>query len=288
MKAADKTLIFVHVPKAAGTTLLRILAAQYRGDGFHRCDLQLPGALESLLTMPDAQKAALRCVGGHLPFGLHRYLPQQASYLTMLRHPVSRFISKYHYLRRTPGLVQRLGFEPGSLDSLDAFIMEQLRRGTMNFQTRLIGGYLDWNAPRPPYDPLPPDAAWTAKDNLRQHFDVAGIVEKFHESVVLMKLAFGWRSAWYAGRNINRARPREDVPVKTRSVIERLNDQDMDLYAFAVERLAVRARELGDEFERSLRSFRRGNSVYGLVDRVVAPTRAAAKRIGRVSAGRVA
>jgi hypothetical protein len=54
-------LIFVHLPKTAGTTL--------------------------------------RVFKGHLPFGLHESLPQAATYLTVLREPVDRAISTYYFMK---------------------------------------------------------------------------------------------------------------------------------------------------------------------------------------------
>ena len=43
-----------------------------------------------------------------------------------------------------------------------------------------------------------------AKENLRRHFSVVGLSERFEETLALMKLRFGWKLKSYASFNVTR------------------------------------------------------------------------------------
>ena len=95
----DRTLIFLHIPKAAGTTLNRIFRRRYRKSDIYMFD----GSYEKLDTfkkLPPERRRQIRLLCGHMPFGMHKYLLRLADYITILRDPVDRIVSHYFYVRR--------------------------------------------------------------------------------------------------------------------------------------------------------------------------------------------
>ena len=40
---------------------------------------------------------------GHMPFGIHKRLPQDYTYITFLRDPIERVVSAYYFARNYPG-----------------------------------------------------------------------------------------------------------------------------------------------------------------------------------------
>ena len=61
-----------------------------------------PGFLVSDLgLLPLEQRARFRLVMGHFQYGIHEFLPQEYTYVTIVRDPVERVISHYNYLRQT-------------------------------------------------------------------------------------------------------------------------------------------------------------------------------------------
>src|SRR5438045_9763500 len=57
---------------------------------------------ERLKRLPDGRRRRLRVVRGHLFYGIHEFLPQGATYITMLRDPVARLLSTYYFILRRP------------------------------------------------------------------------------------------------------------------------------------------------------------------------------------------
>src|SRR5262245_16845682 len=98
-RTTGTTLIFLHIPKPAGTTVHHVLERQFAADevyslagdswASYRRDFQR-------LTLPERKK--IRVIKGHMEFGLHELLPQPATYVTVLRHPVDRIMSYYYYV----------------------------------------------------------------------------------------------------------------------------------------------------------------------------------------------
>ncbi len=57
---------------------------------------------ERFKRLPERRRRRLRVVRGHMLYGIHEFLPQGATYITMLRDPVARVLSAYHFVLRRP------------------------------------------------------------------------------------------------------------------------------------------------------------------------------------------
>jgi hypothetical protein len=126
-----------------------------------------------------------------------------------------------------------------------------------NAQTWVLAG---------PYDnavPLAPDEMLArAKHNLRSCV-VVGLTERFDETLLLLRKAFGWRWPFYVRRNVNRTRPpKSAIPVEILRQIEADNALDMALYEYARELFEEQIAAYGSSFERDLKTFRILNSVW--------------------------
>ncbi len=163
-----------------------------------------------------------------MPYGLHRTLPQKATYLTVLREPVDRGISEYYYalsrvVHPEHRTIKRL--------SLDEYI--QLTPYA-NVQTKLLAGQ------DPGYDFLSGDCndevLESAKRNLSEHFSLVGLTERFEETLALAKIRFGWKIPNYSNFNVTKGRPHKDeVPGEIRGVIEERYRYDVELYRYATK-----------------------------------------------------
>jgi hypothetical protein len=92
-----KTLIFVHVAKTGGLSLRNAMAGPSTVVIPHTASLNEWGEKASNATIAV----------GHIPYGLHTYLnkSREYDYLTILRHPVERVLSKYYYTYKTKELI---------------------------------------------------------------------------------------------------------------------------------------------------------------------------------------
>ena len=99
---SQPAVIFLHIPKTAGTTLLRILDRQYPPEVVHSFGADAHQSVVEYKALGEETRNKIRLLRGHMAYGLHEYLPNAAGYFTVLREPVARVISYYNFIRRTP------------------------------------------------------------------------------------------------------------------------------------------------------------------------------------------
>jgi hypothetical protein len=216
-----EALIFLHIPKTAGTTLNRIIEWQYSPFEIFTMDpYRIRATPERLKRFPEGRRRRLRVVRGHMFYGIHECLPQGATYFTMLRDPVARVLSAYYFILRRPlnpfhrkVKKERLGIE----DCLRLFSQRN------NLQCRLIAGVKDTAIA----DERLLDKA---KENLTKSFSVIGISERFEESLMLMATTFNWEIPFYKNWKVSKTRPQ--IGPGTVEMIRDHNRLDVDLYEF--------------------------------------------------------
>lgn len=278
----EKVLLFLHIPKAAGTTLNQIIAYQVGRDDittgeedlFHSGVYYYPGLRlgggflkDPQLSVPDNVLRALGrrdlcAVVGHFWFGIHRHVLSPADYVTLLRHPVDRVVSLYYHIRRyyprhseaNQKFYRQRMVRPADLAgmTLEEFIASPPFREADNDQTRRIAGV------EPDLGGCSEELLEKARENLRRHFSVAGVTERFDETLVLLKRKQGWaKDLFYYPRNTNPDRPpTEDLPEALREAIRRRNRLDEELYRFANELLDERIAAEGPDFWDEVRALR--------------------------------
>ena len=226
---ANRSIIFVHLPKCGGTTLNRLIEWEYPPTRIFSIDPSFfRWSYRRLLRSSPRRLNRMQAIQGHMPFGIHRILPQQATYITVLREPVDRGISEYYYALSRVVHPEHRSIKRLSLD-------EYIRLTPYaNVQTKLIAGE------DPGYDFLSGECTEQtlrqAKANLEQHFSLIGLTERFEETLALARILFGWKIPNYADFNVTRGRPRkEEVPGEIRRVIEERYGFDAELYRFAAE-----------------------------------------------------
>lgn len=248
----NKKLIFLHIPKAGGLTMRSIIERNFPAHLIHHVDGS-PGSAERFARLPEEERRAVKVLRGHMPFGLHKDMCAPADYITLLRHPVERIISLYHYIRMIPEN-QFYTEVVGRRMSLDDFAAGSISQ-VINHQTRLISGR---------EDDFTVAALRTAKENLSRHFTVAGLNERFDESLVLFKRRVGLGNIYYVKQNVTKNRPpRREVPRSTVRLIEKRNELDLDLYEFAAREFEELVAAEGAGFAEQVNAFRRGNKIYG-------------------------
>lgn len=84
---ARQTVIFLHLPRTAGTTLHRIIERQVRPEGIFSIGWTEQESVQAYRELSQARKAEIRMVRGHMAFGLHEFVPGPSTYFTLLRDP---------------------------------------------------------------------------------------------------------------------------------------------------------------------------------------------------------
>ncbi|UZW65148.1 sulfotransferase family protein [Priestia flexa] len=127
----DRFLIFMHIPKTAGSTLNKLFQKQYKQEELliHLPEKQLKEKLQQ-------NPSGLKGIGSYYEFVLHKYITKPVSYFSMVRDPVDRIISLYYFLSTSPDYIL---YEKLKETSLEQFIDENKQVG--NHQTLF---FLEW------------------------------------------------------------------------------------------------------------------------------------------------
>ena len=220
-------LLFLHIPKTAGVSLRTIIEAEYPpADVYSRYDLRHEELVASLQEMPPDRASAIRVVLGHYLYGIHEYLPGESTYITVLRDPVDRMISHYHYVLCTPDHYLYEAVTTQKMSLLE-YATTGLSAELINGQARVLAG--------PGYqDCSDASVLEQAKDHLANQCAVVGLTREFAETVRRMQRVFGWSDCTVPRANVNTQRPPlEAVPEAIRQQIAETNRLDMELYQFA-------------------------------------------------------
>src|SRR2546423_12662933 len=83
---SGEAIIFLHVPKTAGTTLNRLIEWEYDLFEMYSVDpVFFNWSAAHLRKLAQERLRKIRVFKGHMSFGLHEILPQPATYITVLR-----------------------------------------------------------------------------------------------------------------------------------------------------------------------------------------------------------
>lgn len=240
--SSDSPLVFLHIPKTAGTTLWLILRRQYSPRAVLRVDHP-----DALAAPPQSRPQQTRVLVGHFgydPQGFTQPLPC----ITLLREPLERTLSDYSHQVRHGSTALSLG------DYLNERTPER-----DNLQTRLLAGP---DALALPFGQCGRDVFERAKQTLTE-MAVAGLTERFDETLLLLQRRFGWSMPCYVAENVGADRvSRETVGRPALKRIWELTQWDRALYALAAARLDAQIAQQGPQFATALRQFRIANIRY--------------------------
>ncbi len=250
-------VIFLHIPKTAGSTLHHIIRRQYRPRHIYHMGSQAD-APDKFKKQSDAQRAQIRVLMGHFEMGIDAFLPQPSTYFTVLRDPMARAVSYFSHVRRDADHYCHELVTTNQMD-LETFIASGEDVMMDNGQTRMLAGVL-YNIP---FGQCGEDVLAAAKRNLRDRFAFVGLTERFDESLLLMRHHFGWRNLYYTRRNVSPPSHKKQLPETTVTAVRQTNQLDTTLYAYAETLLDEQIAGLEPAFSQNLADFRRKNAFWG-------------------------
>ena len=257
------TYLFLHVPKAAGTSYSEALGVALGG---RRVAIDIPGEMtsEEFQQVDPETLRPYTFVTAHVDYGLVRRAPWLQP-VTVLRDPVERIVSWYHYVLRDDGeslAPWRRLIDGRRLSVQDFLLHPQLRWLQGQAQTMQLAGYL-WSG-----DPLPHEdrLVGIAAENLAACAHV-GLFERLGDSLRLAQAELGLAAVpELPGANVSPARD-DEVDPEVRARVAELLGMDSAFYPLAVA-----------EFERRLAAHGLDGAETALppperpVARVVTPT----------------
>jgi len=263
---------FLHIPKTAGSTLTRILHAQYGEARLFRLEgLPASGAaeardpvvatLERYRALPPPVRESLCALNGHFSMVMLPLLAPDLPLFTLLRDPVARVVSMYHHILRKPTHSLHASLRASGM-SLEDFAGSDITHELTNDQTWRLAG-ITWQEFEKRGSDNSPELIERARAHLRARVRVVGLTERFDESLLLFQRAFDWTDPWYVRRNVaaNR-RTVEPTPEGALAVIQERNRLDCTLYEEAVSAMEASVRSGGPAFAAALARFRSKNRRY--------------------------
>jgi hypothetical protein len=240
---SDKALIFLHLPKCGGTTLNRIIEWEYDPLRIFSIDpIFFLWSYQKLNEWPANRLAKMQVLKGHMPFGIHRKLPQPFTYITFLRDPVERVISAYYFAKNY--LLHPMHRWISKL-TLEEYVRLSPNH---NVQTKYLSGrdfIGDYHA-----GDCTEEMLAMAKENLVRHFSLVGLTERFDEGLAILKIIFGWQISKYAKFNVTKTRLKKtSLPASTEELIKERNRFDVALYDFGVPIFNETRARYGDDVQ---------------------------------------
>lgn len=254
------TIIFLHILKTAGTTLNIILENHFTPENSFSTfpnHMHPDGSIEGFRALSNSEKQRIDLLTGHMGFGLHRDLPRPAVYITLLRNPIDRVISRYYQEKHDPYSHLHHAINSGmNLPEYARFYAEAAEMD--NLQTRMIAG--NWN--KRGFGPCTTKMLATAKSNLQKRFVVCGLTERFDAFYLLLTHTFGWPPIYYRSHNVSSNRRRADsLPPDTVAAIGHYNQYDLELYDFARELFRAQTKQFGPLFGLRARAYEVRNRI---------------------------
>lgn len=250
-KSADP-VVFIHIPKTGGMTLYSMIRDIYKPSELHKINPAME-SIEKYKHLSQDCRDKLKVIYGHMDYRIHELLPPNSRYVTLMRNPVERVISHYHYVRRTANDPLR---ELAMRSSLDDWVERCNLLEMDNGQTRRLSGSKDSVR----FGECSMGMLDRARHNVQQNFALVGITERFDETYGLMSKLFEWPIKNYLPRNVAQQRLNiKEIPVRTIRLIEKFNALDMDLYEHAMRLFADRLGQTDIENEVRLLKEKREN-----------------------------
>ena len=168
------SLVFLHIPKTAGTSLRAALDPLLEDEE----KLYLYGELNAeYLDSLKPEAARARLIYGHISFGIHGALGVPPHYGAMLRRPEDRILSLYHHFGRAPQSPHYKRIQAGM------GLSELIRSGAaVEMNNHMTRNFMVWPESGQTFvgERSCLDFAWKTIEN---HCCYIGLAERYEESV---------------------------------------------------------------------------------------------------------
>ena len=225
MSKPKTKIIFLHVPKAGGSTLRQIFLDQY-SNVLAKNEIHIINRTRDakhFSGVDEGLRLNYRLLLGHLPFGMHEYLSNGFQYVSMIRNPLDRVLSDYSYSKSNKNHEAYSLINNSKMSFLE-YACEYASSWHSNGQTKLFAGERFLNSE------CNENTFKVAIENINRYFLFVGALEKFDLSLVILKKQLGWDWPFYKKRNISNISYKASDEEK--AIVNKMNTYDLRLYEF--------------------------------------------------------
>jgi hypothetical protein len=216
-----KVLVFVHVPKCAGTTLRPIITSHYRP-----ADLILgyPNGTDDDLDLSKLLNGHAKCYYGHVYMDIDIGPGKNFVCVSVRRDPMKRIISHYYYIvREATHWQHRLVIDHGYSLADHALGVDNNNREVDNGQLRQLAGLPgDLTIDEPVFA--------AARSKILRTYALVGTTENLNDFVSRLSQLMGWQQpAQYENLNVGNYEAAK-IPQEIVRAIRERNKWDQRLY----------------------------------------------------------
>ncbi len=231
-------VIFEHIPKTGGMSLRGVFQKVYGKPAVF--SILFDDLMESLQTFQNLsveQRSQLQVIAGH-GAGLFAPLFDRSFKVTVLREPVSMFISQFFFLKNSPHI--KFYDDLKNMESLEEYIPYALEHGQDNLMTRFLSGsiqfLMDQNIPVPDLANRGEDLLNKAKAALNE-YDAVFDLQHFDAGVFTLSRQLGWKGGvpLYFPQNRTRKKPILIPTAGLRKKLENTLSCDLALYDYFIQ-----------------------------------------------------
>lgn len=230
--------MFEHIPKTGGVTLRGILAKKYGQPNLFLINSRdIKSSLDAFSRLSEKERSAYRVITGHGASIFEKYLHDPFR-VTIMREPVSLFISQYHFLKVSRGTVYFDDMQ--NIHSMEQYIEFALKNGQDNLLTRYLSNSMQWLVD----ESLPVPGMQNRGEELlsraieRMHdFDAVINLSDFDAGIFALSRMLGWNYRIPLYKPSNRNTRKDKSFTLTPELLERMSDLlrfDIRLYKYFI------------------------------------------------------
>jgi hypothetical protein len=230
--------VFFHIPRTAGSSLNRMLLANY-GEAYYHCardNGSHAAGVELFMAMSDEEKNRYRCISGHMPLDFLERIPWPFDLVTFLRNPMERVPSHYAFFMFNDTYPERDAWRRDGI-TLGQWVEGNLFPDSRNAMTWRIAGK---RAPEREMLAL-------AKENLHR-FAFIGLQENYLASLVGLAHVLGLERVCHIRRNDSPFKVAWTPRQEDLDAVAKHNRLDMELYEYGKALHEAMLAEAGEPF----------------------------------------
>jgi hypothetical protein len=238
-------LLWIHIPKTAGTTLKKIIQRSYAPDEYRFLDRHWliqntsdeagyrftgPGPRSRSIYEPALIQRELsvtpniKLLQGHFPWGIHRELDLEVRYAVLLRNPLDRVLSEFRHAQRPEHYLHDQVRDMSLVD----YVTSGLSLSTDNAQVRFLSGcYYEVE-----FGELTDEHLSQAIKNLHQT-ELFGLTERFAQMMGHCVDKPEWKTRHCIIPKQRTAKGKRRLSTHEASVILNHNKLDLELWVYA-------------------------------------------------------
>lgn len=223
----SKPLLFEHVPKSAGTTVIQYLRRHYPARRIFTIDGMRPDAShDEFRSMEAPKRYSYDLVYGHGAHKLMGLVRPDMIRATILRNPVDRLVSHYFFVKASPAHYLHEAVMTKRM-SLTDYVQSDLSAELRNNLVRRFSG-IPWQEA----DRDPDAAVETTLQILLNNYQIVGFTEDLDKSMQEFARVLQFGSSWQGkSHNITRNKPRlAEISKEDLDLVRRFNALDVEVY----------------------------------------------------------